>query len=163
MAKSEIRLDKIGVCLACGAPEYLTHLTGDHCLPRCLMKKPEITTGFPNPFRRVVLMGANKFRLCESHHISLDRMKIEAFSADGFKTLDPENLIEFLAWEYPITDDPRYQLIQVLNLIATMKGFAETSFSLNGEFPHPLVDKYHRAAKKALEFAEKLKLLKAVK
>lgn len=150
MADTEKRLDRIGVCLACGVNIHQAPLNRDHYFPQAMLTLPPGIDRSKHPFRRLVLDRANIFRLCVPDHIEIDRKKMEAYGGPRLADIDPLALVQCLR-EYPITKNPRYRLLQLLSLLETQSRFIEVVANLNGELPKSLVNRYKEAADESKE------------
>lgn len=145
MAGMEKRLDRIGLCLACGVSIHKTPLNRDHYFPQAMLTFPQGIDREEHPFRRLILDRANIFRLCIPDHTEIDRKKMEAYGGPNIIDIDPLALVNFLS-SYPVTNNPRYRTIQILNMIESHSRFISSVGKLNGEFPKSLSSRYKEAA-----------------
>lgn len=153
------------VCIKCGKVlDDKDKGTIDHYIPLCVIgSKSARKNKINNPFYTVVNDPHNLFRICsEEEHDQLDDRKVAAFleldSTDSVKEYlakirkpsilrgNPVALIEFLMKEYPVTEHPRFRVVQIRRMVTTNNRFRRTAYQLNGELDPDLKEKYHQAA-----------------
>lgn len=134
-----IRLDKSKVCLSCGANSSRKYINKDHAIPQAFLgMKSSRKAAKDNPLFPVVYQVSNTFPFCIDEHALIDGPKLAAFFGVKLHKLDhyerlalikdpergyPQNLIAWLADNYPITTLPRLRTPQIQRLQIVMDTF----------------------------------------
>ena len=144
MLEKLAELDHVRFCLMCGEERTRLYPHGrEFYLPRVLAEIPTLSPEIPNPFAPLIDRRKNIFKLCEEVCLaSVTLAKRMALSNGRRNEYAPDKLLEYLAHDYPVTDQERYYPAQLTAMMEMCGAYFAVARGLTEEFNPELIERF---------------------
>ena len=158
MIEKLAELDHVRFCLMCGEERTRLYPHGrEFYLPRSLGEIPTLSPDIPNPFVPLIDRRKNIFKLCQEVCLaSVTLAKRMALSIGRRNEFAPDKLLEYLAREYPMTDQERYYPAQLTAMMEMCGAYFGVARGLTEEFDPKLVERFKTSGVMAERYAIQL-------